>query len=250
MSTLNIKNTLILAFFATLLSLTSCSKDETSSSSTTGSMTLEFEAMANGNKLALNTAYTNTSNTETISFSLFQYYVSNIVLTKKDGTKFTLPKNESYFLVKHDGSANPEITLKNIPVGDYNAVTFSVGVDSATNLSDPTTLPTALDPANGMHWSWAQGYVFLKAEGKVNTSTDFKYHMGLNSNLKTITLTSSSEVATVRTNITPNIHLGADAMKLFKNISVVTTPTAMSGTKLTAPSNNIPSMFTLEHIHN
>ena len=95
-----------------------------------------------------------------------------------------------------------------------------------------------------------QGYVFLKAEGNVNTSTSFKYHLGLNSNLKSATLTSTDEAATVRTNITPNIHLGVDIMKLFNNISVVTTPTAMSGEKLTAPSNNIPSMFTLEHIHN
>lgn len=250
MSTLNIKNTLILAFFATLLSLASCSKDEPNTTISTGTMTLEFEAMANDTKLALNSPYNNTSNSESMSFSLFQYYVSNIVLTKTDGTKYTLPKNESYFLVKHDGSANPEITLKNIPVGDYNAVTFSIGVDSIANLSDPTTLPAALDVANGMHWSWAQGYVFLKAEGKVNTSTDFKYHLGLNSNLKSVTLASTSESATVRTNISPNIHLGVDIMKIFNNISVVTTPIAMSGTKLTAPSNNIPSMFTLEHIHN
>ena len=174
----------------------------------------------------------------------------NIILTKTDGTQYIVPKNESYFLVKHNGTENPSISLKNVPTGDYNAISFMVGVDSAANLSDPTTLPASLDVSNGMHWSWSQGYVFLKAEGTVNGSTSFKYHLGLNSNLKKINLVSTAGNATVRANITPTIHLAADVMNLFNGINVVAKPIAMGGTALTPPSNNIPNVFKLEHIHN
>lgn len=249
MSTLNIKNILFLTLISGILFLSSCSKD-TSTAASTGSLSFEFEAMANGSEFSLNKSYTNASNSESLSFSLFQYYVSNIILTKTDGTQYIVPKNESYFLVKHNGTENPTISLKNVPTGDYNAISFMVGVDSVANLSDPTTLPTSLDVSNGMHWSWAQGYIFLKAEGSVNGSTNFKYHLGLNSNLKTIRLVSTAGNATVRSNITPTIHLGAEIMNLYNGISVVATPIAMGGTRLTPPSNNIPNVFTLEHIHN
>lgn len=249
MSNLNIKYSLFLIIGLSLLIFNSCSKD-TPTSATTGTLTLEFEPMANGTAFSLNKAYVNSTNSESLSFSLFQYYVSNIVLTKTDGTKYTVPQKESYFLIKHDGTDNPEITLTNVPVGDYNSVSFMVGVDSTANLSDPSTLPSALDVAKGMHWSWSQGYIFLKSEGKVNGTTDFKYHLGLNSNLKTVSLVSTAGSATVRDNITPVIHLGADIMNLFDGISLVTTPTAMGGPALTPPSNNIPKVFTFEHIHN
>ena len=249
MSNLNIKTSLFLIMSMGLLFLNSCSK-ESSTTATSGSLTLEFEPMANGAAFSLNKSYVNSSNSESLSFSLFQYYISNIVLTKTDGTKYTVPQKESYFLIKHDGTANPEVKLTNIPSGDYSSVSFLVGVDSAANLTDPTTLPEILNPANGMHWSWSQGYIFLKAEGKVNGTTDFKYHLGLNSNLKSISLSSAAGSATVRDNITPVIHLGADVMKIFDAISVVATPTAMGGPVLTPPSNNIPKVFSLEHIHN
>lgn len=249
MSNLTIKYTIFSTFIIGLLLFSSCSKDSNSTTST-GSLSFEFEAMANGTEFELNKAYTNSINSESISFSLFQYYVSNIVLTKTDGSQYIVPKNESYFLVKHNGISNPIISLKNIPTGDYNAVSFMVGVDTSTNLLDPTTLPAALDVSNDMHWSWSQGYVFLKSEGTVNGSTGFKYHLGLNSNLKTLNLVSTAGNATVRTNITPTIHFAAEVMNLFNGISIVSKPIAMGGTALTPPSNNIPSVFSLEHIHN
>ncbi|WP_316930094.1 MbnP family protein, partial [Hymenobacter sp. IS2118] len=48
--------------------------------------------------------------------------------------------------------ASQLLALKDIPVGDYQSVSFTVGVDSARNVAGAQT--GALDPNNGMFWTW------------------------------------------------------------------------------------------------
>jgi hypothetical protein len=53
-----------------------------------------------------------------------------------------------------------------------------VGVDSARNVSGAQT--GALDPANGMFWTWNTGYIMAKLEGNAPTSPSgtFEYRIG------------------------------------------------------------------------
>lgn len=115
-----------------------------------------------------------------------------------------------------------------LPPGSYNKLRFLVGLDSVTNHSDPTTFPISspLNPASGdgySHWSWADGYIFFKLEGKADTTaamtgpatTQFVYHVGLDELLRekefSINLEVESEVSAV---VVIRIDLGsiADAL--------------------------------------
>jgi len=75
-------------------------------------------------------------------------------------------------------------TLDGIPDGSYDAIRFDLGLDPATDASDPARRPPGhpLHPdVNGLHWSWRGGYVFLAAEGlweqSKETSGGWSYHL-------------------------------------------------------------------------
>ena len=87
----------IIAVVAIVLAFTSCSKDDEAISGV-GKLTVEFDNVYKTANFAFATNYTN-SNNEVVSITQAKYIVSNIVLTKKDGTIFTIPKSQSYFSV-------------------------------------------------------------------------------------------------------------------------------------------------------
>ena len=66
-------------------------------------------------------------------------------------------------------SKRTAFTLTGIPDARYRALRFDLGVDKATDQSDPAVRPAGhpLHPdVNGLHWSWKNGYVFLAVEGR------------------------------------------------------------------------------------
>lgn len=70
-----------------------------------------------------------------------------------------------------DEATNREIT-GHVPRGDYDAVSFIVGVTDALNHGNPQTLPQPLKEP-GMSWNWLLGFRFVKAElGAVGTDDD------------------------------------------------------------------------------
>ena len=62
----------------------------------------------------------------------------------------------------------------------FNGIGFRIGVDSLTQLSGART--GALDPLNGMYWTWNSGYVGVKMEGQSAASAapghQIEYHLG------------------------------------------------------------------------
>ena len=62
-------------------------------------------------------------------------------------------------------------------VGGYASyVRLMLGVDSLTNASGVHCC--ALDPANGMYWSWQSGYIQFKLEGKDKSGQALNLHLG------------------------------------------------------------------------
>ena len=55
-------------------------------------------------------------------------------------------------------------------------VRLTLGVDSITNAAGVHCC--ALDPANGMYWSWQSGYIQFKLEGKEKDGTPLNLHLG------------------------------------------------------------------------
>ena len=96
---------------------------------------------------------------------------------KTDNSIVTIPN--TYFLVNQDEEASMAIEMDSLPLGLYKSIKFMIGVDSTRNVSGSQT--GALDPANGMFWTWNSGYIFLKMEGTSpvipNTGHNFTFHI-------------------------------------------------------------------------
>lgn len=246
-----------------MFGITSCDKED---EVTPGPLTLHFENRAGNSKLNFGQAYTNAAG-ESVTFSTFNYYVTNLKLKKADGTTYEVPN--SYFLVKGDTPASQEIALQNVPGGDYIGVEFLLGVDSLKSASDISQRTGALDPAadaQGMYWMWNSGYIFVKVEGTSPASTQegnqFFYHIGgfggysspTINNIKNISLTSSmNEKASVSKDSHPEVHIYADVLEVFKTpnvLSVAEHSNVMFAPFSTSIAANYADMFKIDHIHN
>jgi hypothetical protein len=237
-----------------------------------GEVEIEFENRAGDETLILGTEYTNAAG-EKLKFTTFDYYVSNIVLVKSDGTEYVVPKDDSYFLLKHDEPDSREIKLTNVPAGDYTGLKFVIGVDSAKSVSPIGERTGVLDPAgaaSGMYWSWNAGYIFVKVEGTSPAApvdpgsgeNIFQYHTGLFggydsptlNNLKNVSMTVPDEAAKVRQGEeAPHFHLFVDVLEMFKSptvISVATNPTSHAGPFSKTVADNYADMFLIDHVHN
>ncbi|MES2628415.1 MAG: MbnP family protein [Bacteroidota bacterium] len=250
------KSILFIAATAALL-FTSCKKEKITGDpgTLTGNMIIELDPKWNTEAFVPGKTYINQFG-EDFTPSLFKYYVSNIVLTAKDGSTWSQPN--SYHIIDHKNGAN-ELVLKNIFAGDYTSVSFTIGVDSVRNVSGAQE--GALDPANQMFWSWNTGYIFFKLEGKSSASADstVSYHTGgftgANNALRTVTL--SLETAGIATEInpdeTPEVHVFVDAAKVFYGASDIKisemSSNHMPGAKAAKLADNYRGMFKVDHVH-
>jgi hypothetical protein len=104
------------------------------------------------------------------SVSLLKYYVTQVVLHKKDGTTKAL---NNYDLID---AAKPEsciIEAGMMNEGEYDSISFNLGVDPSRNHSG--NQDGDLDVSLGMFWTWNTGYIFFKHEGQYkNTANQTK----------------------------------------------------------------------------
>ncbi len=122
---------------------------------------VRFENMANGKKIVLNDSLYENNFGEKYTVSKLKYYVSNICLLTKgalevDKTVFLIDAAKENTIIKKDGRK-------------IVGISFLLGVDSALNCSGAQS--GALDPLNDMFWTWNNGYVMFKLEGKSASSS-------------------------------------------------------------------------------
>ncbi len=266
--------TLLLATF--LLAFTACKKDDNSldfNPNDTGSIVLEFDNVVGDKPLELDKGtYTNALG-EQFSISLFQYFISNIALTTEDGREYVVPQDESYFIIQQHKAHTHSVILKDIPAGNYTQVRFIIGVDSLRNTMEPEKRTGVLDVANyvgaeKMYWSWNSGYIFVKIEGnspQAPVGNDgqqrFRYHIGgfggysspTINNIKETKLSFGKDVAKVRKDKTPDVHIKADLLKAFNgnpNISIAANPSVHFAPFSVNIANNYVHMFNVDHVHN
>lgn len=249
------------AIIAISAAFASCSSDEIALTGT-GNLGIEFDNAFGANDLILGTQANTTSNNELLKISSIKYIISNIVLTKEDGTTFTYPKSQSYFIIDESDINKRVVDLEGIPAGNYTKITFGIGVDKAQWELGATGQGDFLAQAQaaGMMWSWSAGYKFVAFEGTftsptVTTATDFKVHTGQTGtdyNYKEITLDLPTN-AMVRTTITPDIHVVSDVSKIIdgtNKFKLSDSATIMGGSSLALITANLSNMFTVAHVHN
>jgi hypothetical protein len=138
---------------------------------------LVFKNVVGKDSLELGKEYSN-AHGETFTVTNFKYYLKGFYLIeKKSGNKLVL--GDDYFLVEERKPETKSISL-GIVAGQYSAIGFSIGVDSLHNVSGMQE--GALDPVNGMFWTWNTGYIMAKLEGKSPLSkapfSNITYHIG------------------------------------------------------------------------
>lgn len=229
---------IVVLLLVTLFAITSCKKDAANTpevivdellptpvptpTGTTGNLKIEFKNVVDTEPLVLGTEYTNPSG-EKFSLTKFNYYISNIVLTKSDNS--TLKIKEVYQIVKQSDEASRVITLQNIPIGSYTSIQLMLGVDSAKNNSGAHTGGLDFAYAEDMFWSWKQGYIFLKIEGtspaSISSSGSISYHIGgfggFYKAQRVFNLAFIGNTAQVTTVVTPTVNLLVNVNECFKN---------------------------------
>jgi hypothetical protein len=264
------KNTInkVITVLAMTAVLASCSNNDDETITGNGNLTVEFDNAFGSNDLILSAQANTTSQGEVLKIDKVKYIISNIVLTKEDGTTITYPKSESYFLVDEATADSHEIELKNIPAGDYTKIKFGIGVDKAQWELGATGQGDFLAVAQeaGMMWSWSAGYKFVALEGTftsstVTAATSFMVHTGQTGtdyNYTEVTLNLPSK-ALVRTTITPEIHVIADVSKIIDGTNKIKLSDnnmggmgamIMGGTQLPLITANLNGMFKVAHVHN
>ncbi|AWA28781.1 hypothetical protein HYN48_01015 [Flavobacterium magnum] len=258
----------IFAVMATALTLASCSNDNDTAASGRGKLEVEFDNVFGEANLILNGQENMTSQGETLTVSDVKYIISNIELTKEDGTVFVYPKSESYFIVSEANDVSHVLELANIPAGNYTRIKFGIGVDEAQYNLGETVQGDFFAAAQNedMAWSWSAGYKHLLFEGTftsstVGTATPFMVHTGksgANYNYTAVTL-DFPEKALVRTNITPDVHIFADVAKIIDGSNKIKLTDnnmggmgamIMSGENLPLITTNLSDMFAVDHVHN
>ncbi|MGI4875840.1 MAG: MbnP family protein [Janthinobacterium lividum] len=247
--------------------LSGCKKDNDLTG--TGTVTFEMENNAGGTAIKPDgtTVYTTTTTPkETFNLTTFEYFISNVVLTKADGSTYAVPN--FYHLVDAANAASSHFTISGVPAGDYSGMQFMIGVDSTMTKADPLTFTGALNdlnPANGMYWAWNTGHIFLKVEGNVTSASNqalrahiggFRKPFGANVVAKP---SFNGSTLFVRTDHSPEIHYSVDVLKIFNGPTVFplgTFPTSMAPGKVSVQvANNYGNgtdgggMFSVEHIH-
>ena len=256
-----------------ILSMQSCQKDKKTAANpvidtavtpvtptptaTTGNLKVEFHNMVDAEALELGKSYTN-PNAETYSVSKFNYFISNIVLTKNDNS--TIKIKNFYQIIKQSDNTSWTFTLNDIPNGSYKSIKVMMGVDSARNRSGAQT--GALDVGDDMYWGWNQGYIFLKLEGTAPTSTlsnnGIEYHMGgyggVNKTQREYVINFVAEEAVVSGTTTPTLSLQVNVNELFKSPTVISFATDPSvvvpGTKAKMIADNYADMITFGSLKN
>jgi len=230
----------IVAAATIILGLSSCKKDETITHTTpvateNGSVSVELShkfGMMNEQPLAIGTPVVHPMKKDTLTFSKFKYFISNVKFKKADGTYWT--ESESYHIVDLDKAESMKLTFNGLPAGTYTQMEYTMGVDSARNVSGAQA--GALAITNDMYWGWKTGYIMLKAEGIYkdnNADKMFAFHLG--------GFKGAENIVTKRT----MLFEGANALSVSKDVTSTIAVEVNPGLLW----HSAPSVKTLNMVH-
>ncbi|MGB8191318.1 MAG: MbnP family protein [Chitinophagaceae bacterium] len=252
---------LLLPLLATALLAVSCQKALRFAGEPAANhqLTIRFKAMADTARLIYGNTYLNNWS-EPYTVSAFKFYISQLRLINTDsGISYNVNKDE-YFLVNFGDSNSVVLRLNAVPFR-YDRIGFLIGVDSIRNVSGAQT--GALDPGNGMFWTWNSGYIMAKLEGNSPVSNQvnnkFEYHIGGFSGpdhvLKQVSLSFPlSQEIVLQPGKSTELTIAADANAWFSNpfdLKLSVNPVCMTPGPLSRQiAENYVKMFSVTNIVN
>jgi hypothetical protein len=177
----------------------------------------------------------------TFQLSTFKLYISNIQFFKQN----MLVDQDSihYRLLNMENPLSMQFTIPRTNATDYNEIRFNLGIDSFTNVSG--AMGGDLDPTQGMYWTWQNGYINFKLEGKASKSTarnhSFEFHIG-----GYVSPFATIQTITFNTENQGQIHIDIDIEKLIRDIDFSTFNHVMSpGVEAVKLSEKVNTIFSL-----
>ncbi|EIM78743.1 hypothetical protein A3SI_01696 [Nitritalea halalkaliphila LW7] len=269
---------LILGFIALFLS--SCQESESPLVDETGEMIVKFDNYVGNRPLVLepegSTNYRYAlANGQSFNITRFGYYISHIQLEGPNGEIFSDPMLASasevkgYYRVNQEEPDSWEIHLKNIPAGQYNKITFNLGVkeDGIVEGAVGGILDRA---AGGWFWNWNSGFIHYMFEGHSPAServqgdlqNRVRLHLGgwknvapvddlpqrfFDNNVK-ITLPFD---ATVRVNSTmrPSPHIHVDALEVLGDVDFSIVNNIHTPAEARPFASRLQGAFVVDHTH-
>jgi hypothetical protein len=213
---------------------------------------INFHTRINGSNLQYNSNY-NVNGTN-INVSYLAYYITNIRFVDNSNTETAL---DTVLLVK---ASQPGSVTIELATGNYTALKFNVGIaDSSVNHGDPSVYPAGHPLAlqnPSRHWSWATGYIFLRLDGLVDTSTNqsagtheaMRFHLGTLPLVRSVNLSlnnyaidgSHDQHNEYEANVVFNVEDFFNGINLKQNYFTMT----MGNMPLaTSAANNLPNSF-------
>lgn len=176
-----------------------------------GTLTLNAKAMWEDQALIIGETYADPFD-RPINVEQFRAYISNIYAIAEDGSEVRI---KSIDQINFAESWEIDRTL---PAGSYKGIRFGIGVPEAFNMDhDPAEYPNdhvlGFNGTEGMFWSWASGYIFVKFEGKTALDGDatnlldpYAFHVGNDMFYTEITLNKAFEIGEARTSLDVVFH--------------------------------------------
>lgn len=237
--------------------VTGCTKEKMADPvPATGSFALELEPMVGTAPLELNTQTYTKADGQTFTVSKFKFLLSNVKLTKADGTAYAVP--DGYYLINAADDKTYHFVIDKVPLGDYTGLSFVVGVDPAHN--NGTFQSGGLNHSNDLYWEWSTEYVFLKMAGtspQTGPNRALTFDIGGANAARTVAPAFGTNVLAVKDGHVPEIHMYVNVRALFESttpanrINFATTYSVESGSPW-APvmaDNLAAGMFTIGHVH-
>ena len=170
----------------------------------------------------------------TTRFDQFNFYISDVVLVKEIGSgeeETELIEVEfvelSYNPANADAAAaGMTITAKNVPVGNYTAIRFDLGVPPDLNKTEWTDYGAG-HPLRRVEYYWEawESFIFAKVEARFDIDNDgsfahkISYHTGSDEAFRTKFIAKEIQL---KEGVTTNITMEVDALKIFDGIDILT----------------------------
>lgn len=181
------------------------------------SLELDFSVLSNGSPLPVGANFDGGSN-GSLTMKRLDFLTSGLALQRMDGS--WVEADDSWIAFVSLGSNRLHSPAARFPDGAYQKIRLRIGIDSATDKSDPAIYPPShpLHPDFcGLHWSWQGGYIYMALEGLWNQpstgASGFSYHLARDGNAPMIELP-------VELNLTGDstIQLGLEPEKILAGI--------------------------------
>lgn len=126
-------------------------------------------------------------NTEATGLKDLRFYLHGIHMINKQGVEIPLELEQNKYTQYHDialidlrPNATPlQKSLRGqIPAGEYQGITFKLGLPFALNHTNPLKAPAPLNLGE-LFWTWQLGYKFLRLDMQT-TKTAWSLHLGSN----------------------------------------------------------------------